>query len=160
MERKEFPFTSEPPSIQKHKHNSSCVLFSQDHQEGNDLSKLGHHIWTQAASQAEFIKESRVESLVQAEESTAIITVVQKMIANYEVHGRWPFFRKTSWGIAYHLPHGGLMKLKQTIFLSDFFGRQAVSVGIEISIHWSLLELCDSTLPQTYQDYKFHFLVS
>lgn len=85
-------------------------------------------------------KEFSVQSSARAEESTAIIAVVQKMIENYEA-----LFMVGGPSLAGHLsrlpidrwPFGGIMKLTHTALCSivlviEFTGSQSVSIGVEI----------------------------
>lgn len=115
------------------------------HWEQNDISELGHHIWTQPAAQAEAIGQRILGAEFSprwGEHSHHRCGAENDWKLWSPVHGRWPFFGR-------HLsrlpidwwPFSGIMKLTHTALCStvlviEFTGSQSVSIGVEIYNLW------------------------
>ena len=102
---------------------TTVLVFSASigHWEQNDISKLGHHIWTQPAAQAEVVRQGILGpefSPGWREHSRHCRGAENDWKLRSPVHGKWPFFGKTSQSTAYWLPLGGIMKLRHSTFWS------------------------------------------
>lgn len=90
---------------------------SVGHWEQNDISKLGHHIWTQPAAQAEVVRQGILGpefSPGWREHSHHCRGAENDWKLWSPVHGKRPFFGKTSQSTACWLPRGGIRKLRHS----------------------------------------------